>query len=46
MSIYTNRAVLVATVAWGKIRAQEDYEDTERVIAFDRDHPELAGAPK
>jgi ketosteroid isomerase-like protein len=44
VSIYTNRAVLVATIAWGKIRSQEDYEDTERVSAFDRDHPERAGA--
>lgn len=43
VSIYTNRAVLMATVAWGRIRSQEDYEDTERVSAFDRDHPERAG---
>lgn len=44
VSIYTNRAVLMATIRWGKIRAQEDYEDTQRVSAFDRDHPERAGA--
>ena len=38
VAIYTNRAVLIARVSWGKIRAQEDYEDTERVSAFDRDY--------
>jgi hypothetical protein len=43
MTIYTNRAVLMARISWGKIRAQEDYEDTERVSAFDRDHPRKAG---
>ncbi len=32
---YANRAVLFVTTAWGKIRSQEDYEDTERVAAFD-----------
>ena len=32
---YNNRAVLFVNTAWGKIRAQEDYEDTERVAAFD-----------
>jgi hypothetical protein len=43
VTIYTNRAVLMARIVWGKIRDQEDYEDTERVTAFDRDHPELTG---
>ena len=37
VSLYTNRAVLMARVVWGKIRAQEDYEDTERVSTFDKD---------
>jgi ketosteroid isomerase-like protein len=32
---YNNRAVLFVTSAWGKISAQEDYEDTERTAAFD-----------
>jgi ketosteroid isomerase-like protein len=32
---YTNRAILFAESKWGKIRRQEDYEDTERVAAFD-----------
>lgn len=34
--IYTNRAVLFVNTKWGKIIAQEDYEDTERVAAYDR----------
>jgi ketosteroid isomerase-like protein len=34
--VYANRAVLMVRVAWGKIRSQEDYEDTERVSALDR----------
>ena len=33
---YANRAVLLVRLRWGKIRDQEDYEDTERVSAFDR----------
>lgn len=33
---YTNRAVLFVTIRWGKIRSQEDYEDTERVAAYDK----------
>jgi hypothetical protein len=33
--VYNNRAVLFVTTAWGKVRSQEDYEDTERVAAFD-----------
>ncbi len=33
--LYTNRAVLFVTTRWGKIRGQEDYEDTERVAAYD-----------
>lgn len=34
--IYTNRAVLFVDTRWGKIREQEDYEDTERITAYDR----------
>ena len=30
--VYSNRAVLVVRTVWGKIRSQEDYEDTERVV--------------
>lgn len=33
--LYANRAVLMVRTVWGKIRSQEDYEDTERVSAFD-----------
>jgi ketosteroid isomerase-like protein len=32
---YNNRAVLFVNSTWGKIRAQEDYEDSERTAAFD-----------
>ncbi len=32
---YSNRAVLMVRTTWGKVREQEDYEDTERVAAFD-----------
>ncbi len=34
--VYTNRAVLMVRSTWGRIRTQEDYEDTELVAAFDR----------
>jgi ketosteroid isomerase-like protein len=34
--VYANRAVLMVRMAWGKIRDQEDYEDSERAAAFDR----------
>jgi ketosteroid isomerase-like protein len=40
--LYSNRAVLMVRTAWGKIRSQEDYEDTERVSAFDARHPTTA----
>jgi hypothetical protein len=32
--LYNNRAVLFVNSAWGKIRSQEDCEDTERASAF------------
>ena len=32
---YTNRAMLYVTSSWGRLRTQEDYEDTERAAAFD-----------
>jgi ketosteroid isomerase-like protein len=35
--VYANRAVLMARLRWGRILDQEDYEDCERVAAFD-DH--------
>ena len=33
--LYANRAVLFARARWGKLVEQEDYEDTERVVAYD-----------
>jgi ketosteroid isomerase-like protein len=43
--LYQNRLVMMVRSAWGKIRNQEDYEDTERVSAFYKAHPDFA-APK
>jgi ketosteroid isomerase-like protein len=34
--VYENRAVLIARLRWGKIVHQEDFEDTQKVEAFDR----------
>lgn len=34
--VYDNRAVLMIDARWGRIRRQEDYEDTERAATFDR----------
>jgi ketosteroid isomerase-like protein len=34
-AIYENRAILFARVVWGKIIYQEDFEDTQKVAAFD-----------
>ena len=34
----------MVTSRWGKIRFQEDYEDTERAAAFDRLLERQAGA--
>ena len=34
--MYTNRAVLFVETRSGRITSQEDYEDTERVAAYDR----------
>lgn len=42
--VYENRAVLFAQIVWGRIRYQEDYEDTEKVAAFDRYLAEHAGS--
>lgn len=33
--VYSNRAVIFAKTSWGKIIYQEDYEDTQKVQAFD-----------
>ena len=34
--IYSNRALIYAKIAWGKIRFQETYEDTQKVAEFDQ----------
>ena len=33
---YNNRAVLFMEVQWGRLVRWEDYEDTERVAAWDK----------
>ena len=33
--VYANRGAIFAQAVWGKIKYQEDYEDTQRVVAFD-----------
>jgi ketosteroid isomerase-like protein len=35
--VYNNRAVLFLEIRWGRLVRWEDYEDTERVAAWDRD---------
>jgi len=34
--VYSNRAVIFAKSAWGKIYYHEAYEDTQKVVEFDR----------
>lgn len=34
--VYSNRGAIFARAAWGKIRYQEDYEDSQKVVAFDQ----------
>jgi ketosteroid isomerase-like protein len=41
---YNNRAVAVLEVRWGRLVAWEDYEDTERVAAWDRRRMSAASA--
>jgi hypothetical protein len=40
--LYSNRLVMMVRSSWGKIRSQEDYEDTERITMFYDAHPEFA----
>jgi ketosteroid isomerase-like protein len=35
---YNNRAVMFLELRWGRLVRWEDYEDTERVAAWDRQH--------
>ncbi len=39
---YNNRAVAFINVRWGRLVSWEDYEDTERVAAFDRQEAQPA----
>ena len=42
--VYENSGVIFGKIAWGKIKFQHVYEDTEKVAAFDRylqAHPEM-----
>lgn len=41
---YSNRAIAFLTVRWGRLTSWEDYEDTERVAAWDAAHEASAGA--
>jgi ketosteroid isomerase-like protein len=34
--VYENRAILFGRIVWGKIVYHEDFEDTQKVEAFDR----------
>jgi ketosteroid isomerase-like protein len=44
--LYANRTVLIATTRWGKITRQEDfYEDTGRILAFERKLTERGRRP-
>ena len=36
--VYNNRAVLFLELRWGRLVRWEDYEDTERVATWDRQH--------
>lgn len=36
---YQNRIVAFITIAWGRMVAWEDYEDTERIAEWDAAHP-------
>jgi ketosteroid isomerase-like protein len=44
--VYENRAVLYAVARWGRITRQEDFEDTQKVDAFDRWLDERGIAPR
>jgi ketosteroid isomerase-like protein len=35
-AVYENRAILFGRIVWGKIVYHEDFEDTQKVEAFDR----------
>jgi len=33
--VYANRGAIFAQAVWGKIKYQEDHEDTQKVVEFD-----------
>jgi ketosteroid isomerase-like protein len=41
--VYENRAILFGRIVWGKIVYHEDFEDTQKVEAFDRYLEQRAG---
>lgn len=43
---YSNRAVLFLELRWGRVVRWEDYEDTERVSAWDRERSRNDQAPE
>ena len=44
VDLYANRAVMFVNLVWGKICRQEDYEDSERVSAYDQSVADTAPA--
>ena len=42
---YNNRVVSFLEIRWGRLQGWEDYEDTERVAAWDQRRAELAAEP-
>ncbi|MFW2334495.1 nuclear transport factor 2 family protein [Ilumatobacter sp.] len=42
---YNNRAVAFLEIRWGKLMSWEDYEDTERVAAWDRSRRAIDTVP-
>ena len=42
--VYNNRAVAMLDIRWGRLLRWEDYEDTERVAAWDESLPIEAGS--
>jgi ketosteroid isomerase-like protein len=41
---YANRVVEIFNVRWGKLRRLEAFLDTERIVEWERRHPEIAAA--
>jgi ketosteroid isomerase-like protein len=43
---YANRAAICVVVAWGKIKREEIYQDTERVAAYEHKYGPFEQAPR